>query len=233
MPKVIIITGSRKGIGRLLAESFLNEGYIVAGCSRGEADIHHSGYFHYRMDVAEENSVVHMVREVEKNHGAIDVLINNAGIASMNLLTLTPHRTAENIINTNFMGTFLFTREAGKRMMKKKSGRIINFTTVAVPFHLEGESIYAASKSAVEEFTKISAKELGPFGITVNAIGPTPIRTDLIKNISEDKINAVVARQAIKRLGVIEDVMNLVRFFISESSAFVTGQIIYLGGVHP
>ena len=115
--------------------------------------------------------------------------------------------------------------------MKQKFGRIVNFTTVAAAFKLEGEAIYAASKAAVENLTQTVAKELAAYGITVNAIGPTPVATDLIKTVPEEKIRDLLNRQAIKRFGRIEDICAVVDFFIDKKSEFVTGQIIYLGGV--
>jgi len=143
---------------------------------------------------------------------------------------LTPGATAERIFRTNFLGTFLLCREAAKLMMKQKSGRIVNFSTIAVPMDLEGESIYAASKSAVETFTRIFAREVGPMGITVNAVGPTPIETDLIRSVPQDKIRAILDRLAISRLGSFDDVANVIDFFTDPASEYITGQVIYLGG---
>ncbi len=230
MPKVCLITGASRGIGRFLAESLLERNFLVAGCSRGESSLCRDGYLHCAVDVTEEKGVVSMVRHVEKKWGGIDVLINNAGVAGMGPMSLIPEPAARKIFLTNFLGTFLFTREAGKGMIRKKRGRIVNFTSVAVPFHLEGEAIYASSKSAIEEFTRISARELGPFGITVNALGPGPVQTDLIRGVAEDKIRGVISRQAIRRMGEMRDILNVVQFFISDQSDFITGQCLYLGG---
>jgi 3-oxoacyl-[acyl-carrier protein] reductase len=149
----------------------------------------------------------------------------------MNHSLLTPLKTINLLLNTNFIGTFLFCREAAKLMKSKKFGRIINFTTVAVPLKLEGEAVYAASKSAINTLTQILAFEFAEFGITVNAIGPTPIKTDLIKNVPEEKIKKILNRQAIKRFGEFIDIINLIDFFIKPESNFITGQIIYLGGI--
>ncbi len=231
MAKVILISGTRKGIGRYLAEYYLAKGFTVAGCSRRETDLQHAAYSHYRLDVADEDAVVKMVREVSKKYGSIDVLINNAGIAMMNHFLLTPMKKMDEITRTNYYGTFLLTREVAKKMMLRKSGRIINFSSVAVPLALEGEAVYASMKSAIETFTKISAKELGEYNITVNAVAPTPVETDLIKNVPADKIAALLQKQAIKRLAVYEDISNVSDFFIDDKSSFITGQIIYLGGV--
>jgi 3-oxoacyl-[acyl-carrier protein] reductase len=232
MNRVFIVTGTRKGIGKELAEYYLNKGNIVVGCSRGESSIEHKNYRHFCLDVSDEETVIDMIRKTKKEFGKIDVLLNNAGIASMNHILTTPYHTVKNIFYTNFFGSFLFIREVAKVMMKQKQGRIVNFTTVATPLRLEGEAIYAASKAAIVNLTEITAKELAKFNITVNAIGPTPIQTDLIKNVPKDKIQDLLNKQAIKRFGEFEDVVNVIDFFIDERSDFITGQIIYLGGVN-
>ncbi|WP_188015442.1 SDR family NAD(P)-dependent oxidoreductase [Vibrio harveyi] len=231
MPLNIVITGSRKGLGKALAEHYLAQGHTVIGCSRQESSIEHDNYHHFELDVTDEKAVVSMVRSVRKQFRTVDVLVNNAGMAAMNHFLTTPLSSAEKVMATNVFGTFLFSREIAKLMMKQKSGSIVNYSTVAVPLDLEGEAIYAASKAAVESLTKISAKELSRYGIRVNAVGPTPVPTDLIKAVPKQKIEELIASQAIKRLGKEEDVINVVDFFISPRSEFVTGQVIYLGGV--
>jgi 3-oxoacyl-[acyl-carrier protein] reductase len=231
MSGVLLITGTRKGLGRHLADHYLAQGWRVAGCSRGEATVQHANYTHFQLDVANEPAVVAMVHAVVEQHGQIDALINNAGIASMNHLLLTPQSSARSVLDVNFLGTFLFLREAAKAMVRQKKGRIVNFSTVAVPLQLEGEAIYAASKAAVETLTRTAAREFGAFGITVNAIGPTPVPTDLIKTVPKPKLDALVARQAIRRFGEPRDVINVVDFFLRPESDFITGQIVYLGGV--
>lgn len=232
MAKAIIVTGTSKGIGKELCERYLKEGYLVAGCARSQSKIVHENYRHFSLDVSDETAVVAMIREVKREFGRIDALINNAGIASMNHFLTTPFDSVKKVFETNFFGTFLFSREVGKVMMKQKYGRIVNYTTVASALRLEGEAIYAASKSAIENLTQTLSKELAPFNITVNALGPTPIKTDLIKAVPQDKINALLERQAIKRFGNFGDIKNAVDFFIDEKSDFITGQILYLGGVH-
>jgi 3-oxoacyl-[acyl-carrier protein] reductase len=230
--RIILITGTSRGIGLGMAEYFLSQGDTVCGCSRGASSPTHPNYLHFTLDVSDEKAVVAMVRAVIRRHGRVDVLLNNAGIAAMNHALLTPASTARDIFATNFHGTFLFCREAGKAMVRQKSGRIVNFATVATPLRLEGESLYAASKAAVASFTQVLARELGPSGVTVNAIGPTPVPTDLVKNVPPAKMEALLARQAIRRFGTIGDVLNAVEFFLSPRSEFITGQILYLGGVN-
>jgi 3-oxoacyl-[acyl-carrier protein] reductase len=228
---VILITGTSRGIGLGLAKHYLKLGHAVCGCSRAATSISDASYTHFKLDVSNEPAVVAMVRSVARSHGRIDLLINNAGTASMNHALLSTGATARSIFATNFQGTFLFCREVSKVMVRKKMGRIVNFTTVAAPLRLEGESLYAASKAAVESFTQILARELGPTGVTVNAIGPTPMPTDMVKSVSKAKMDALLSRQAIAVYGSLGDVINVIDFFASPQSSFVTGQVIYLGGV--
>ncbi len=229
--RVILITGTRKGIGRYLVEYYLEKGFRVIGCSRKPVDWNFEDYRHFCLDVSDEAKVKQMFTEVRKTYNGVDVLINNAGIASMNHTLLTPLKTVQNILNTNIVGTFLFCREAAKLMQKKLSGRIVNFTTVAVPLKLEGESIYAASKAAIISFTEILAKELASYNITVNAVGPSPVRTDLIRSISEKKIDSLLNRQAIRRFTEFKDIANVIDFFIQPESDFITGQVLFMGGI--
>ncbi len=231
MSDVLIITGARKGIGRFLAEYYIAQGYQVIGCSRQGLDESLDGYEHFELDVANEHDVQAMIWNITKKYGKIDVLINNAGIATMNHFLLTPKTSIEKVFSTNVFGTFLFAREVAKTMVTHKSGRIVNFATVATPLKLEGEAVYAASKAAVCSLTQILAHELAPHNITVNAVGPTPVPTDLIKNVPKAKMDALLNRQALKRFGTNEDIANVIDFFIRKESQFITGQTIYLGGV--
>lgn len=231
MNRVIIITGTRKGIGRYLAEQYLDEGDKVYGCSRRNTDLEHPNYSHTNLDVSSEEDVMAFVRNVYKENKHIDVLINNAGCAAMNHFLLTPYSTAQRVFNTNFMGTFLMCREVAKYMVKAKTGRIVNYSTVAVALNLHGELVYSASKAAVEQLTRVLADEIGESGITVNAVGPTPIDTDLIKNVPEEKLQDLLSHQCIKRFGKFEDVKNVIDFFLRPESDFITAQTIYLGGV--
>ena len=227
----MLITGARKGIGRHLAEHYLSQGYSVVGCSRKTSTLNHDRYAHFQLDVADEHGVKQMFTEIAATHDRLDILINNAGIASMNHVLLTSAAKAREIIDTNFIGTFLMCREAARLMKRNQFGRIVNFASVATPLKLEGEAVYAASKAAVISFTQVAAKELASLGITVNAIGPTPIDTDLIKSVPREKLDQLVSLQAIKRRGTFDDVTNLVDFLIRRESDFITGQVIFLGGV--
>lgn len=227
---VAVITGARKGIGRRLAEHYLGKGWRVFGCSRSPAELSCSGYVHVCCDVASEYEVRELFATVRREAGRLDALINNAGSAAMNHALLTPASVMESLVRTNYLGTFLCCRDAA-RLMQKTGGRIVNLTTVAVALSLEGEAAYAASKGAVETLTRVLAREFAAYGITVNAVGPTPVATDLIAKVPAEKIQRIVERQAIGRMGTCDDVINVMDFFLSPASSFVTGQVLYLGGV--
>jgi 3-oxoacyl-[acyl-carrier protein] reductase len=228
---VTLITGTRKGLGRSLAEHYLAAGHHVVGCSRKPAEWDQDRYHHVLADVADESDVRALLREVRRRHGRLDHAIANAGVASMNHSLLTPAATIERLLATNVTGTFLLAREAAKLMRPAGFGRIVTLSTVALPLRLEGEAAYVASKAAVVGLTQVLAREFADFGITVNAVGPTPIDTDLIAAVPADKIDALVARQAIRRRGTPADLANVIDFFLRRESGFVTGQCIYLGGV--
>lgn len=228
---ITVITGTRTGIGRYLAEHYLDHGHLVVGCSRSEADLDHERYRHHLLDVADEAAVMQLFHRLRDAFGRVDNLVNNAGVAAMNHALLTPKDSLERVLNTNLVGTFLCSREAAKLMRLGRYGRIVNFVTVALPLKLEGEAAYVASKAGVLGLTQVMARELAGFGITVNAVGPTPVDTDLIRAIPQPKIDALLAKQAVQRLGTFEDVSNVVDFFLQEQSSMVTGQCIYLGGV--
>lgn len=229
-PPLALVTGSSKGIGKHVARHLVERGYRVVGCSRQPADWTLEGYEHQIADVTDEARVIELLAGVRRGHGAPAVLVNNAGVAAMNPVLLTPGAAVDRIFRTNFLGTVLVSRESAKLMMQQRFGRIINFSSIAVPMQLEGEAVYAASKSAVETFTRVLARELGPLGITVNAIGLSPIDTDLTRGVPQEKIDSLVNRLAVKRRGTFEDVTNVIDFLVRPESSAVTGQTIYLGG---
>ncbi len=227
----MLITGTRKGIGRYLVDYYVAKGYRVVGVSRGCFSASINGYSHFEADISDESAMLEVFSSIRKQFGRLDVLLNNAGIGSMNHILLTPTSTIRSILETNVVGALICCREAAKLMKKGNFGRIVNFSSVATPLKLEGETIYAASKAAVDSFTQILARELGSYGITVNAVGPNPIKTDLVNTVPKAKIDELLSRQAIKRFGEFEDVSNVIDFFLRKESNFITGQIIFLGGI--
>lgn len=229
--RVMLVTGTSKGIGRHLAEYYLARGFIVIGCSRGESAIISQDYQHYCLDVDDENSVKLLFKDLNKNYGRLDFLLNNAGTASMNHSLLMPISSVRRILDTNIIGTFLFSREAAKLMKKNHFGRIVNFVTFAIPFRLEGEAIYAASKAAVVTLTQILSREYASYGITVNAVAPPAVQTDLIRGVDKKKLDALLKRQAINRYGTPDKVSSVIDFYLKAENDMVTGEVIYMGGI--
>jgi 3-oxoacyl-[acyl-carrier protein] reductase len=229
--RTMVVTGTRRGIGRYLAEYYSGRGFTVAGCSREPVDFELPSYHHFCLDVGDEQAVRKMFADLYKRFKKLDVLVNNAGVATMNHALLTPGSTVRQVLETNVLGTFLVCREGAKLLQRAPHARIVNLSSIAVPLYLEGEAIYAASKAAVETLTRVLARELAPLGITCNAVGPSPIETGMSLGVPKEKIERTLASLAIPRVGKVEDVANVIDFFIRPESDLITGQVIYLGGI--
>lgn len=228
--RAMLVTGTSRGLGQGLAEAYLTRGWWVFGCARSGAEIRHERYRHFELDVADEKAVVAMFSAIRKSGVPLEALVNNAGTASMNHVLTTPVGTMEKLWSVNVLGTMICCREGAKQMVLRRRGRIVNCGSVAVPWALEGESVYTATKAAVEAYTRVLARDLGEYGVTVNAVCPNPVRTDLIAGVPIEKMDRLVARQSIKRYGTLEDVLAVVDFFLDPRSGFITGQTLYLGG---
>jgi 3-oxoacyl-[acyl-carrier protein] reductase len=210
--QVAVVTGASRGLGRFLAEYLCDHGSTVIGLSRTLPD-GQIRFRHIPLDVTDEAAVATVIAAIAREYQRIDVVINNAGIAAMNHSLLTPVASVERLLRTNFVGAFLVCREAARVMQRRRYGRIVNVSTVAVAMKLAGESAYAASKSALTTWTQIFAREIADFGITVNVVAPGPMETDLIRNVPRAAIDALVARMPIQRLRRFEDVANVGEFF--------------------
>lgn len=228
--KVMVVTGTSKGIGYGIAQHFLEQGFLVAGCSRGPATIEHEGYSHSQIDVADEQQVRGWVRAIKKRWQRIDLLVCNAGHAPANLLmTMTSGAVLTDLLQVNVAGTFYVCREVSKAMLLQRFGAIVTVSSMAVGLHEEGTSAYSASKSAIVEMTKIMAKELAPAGITCNVVAPSILRTDAVAELGEAIIERAVGRLTVKRMVSVEEVCNVVSFFASPQSGCITGQVIHMG----
>lgn len=231
--KVVVVTGTSKGIGKGVAEHFLNKGYVVYGCSRGESAISLENYYHDRVDVKDEDAVRSWVRKIVKQSKRIDILMCNAGYAPANLLaTMTTGKVLDEVMRTNVLGTYFLCREVAKTMMKQKWGRIITVSSMAASLHLEGTSAYATSKSAIVEFTKILAKELAAFNVTCNVIAPSMYMTDGVNALQDKVIERALQSLTIKRTLELKELLHVIEFYASENSGAITGQVISLGLVN-
>ena len=227
---VMVITGTRTGLGRGMAEHFVKNGYSVAGCSRGAPTLEMEGYQHAQVDVCDENQVRKWIRSLQNAYRRIDVVVCNAGLAPAALLmTMTPGEVLEPLLRTNVTGTYYVCREVAKVMMMQRFGRIITMSSMAVGLHEEGTSAYSASKGAGVEMTKILAKELAPLGVTCNVIAPSMFITDAVKALGEIVVARALEKLTIKRTLTIEEVCNVISFFAAPGSACITGQIIHMG----
>ena len=227
----VLVSGTSRGLGRAIAEHLLGRDYLVYGFSRGDASLEHPNYRHACVDIAAPEQLSEYLLGLRKSTKRLDAVVNNAGIASMNAFALSPIESSRRIFDVNVQGTIQICQKTLGMLRKSPHPRIVNMTTVAVPLLLEGESLYAASKSAVETLTKIVAKEYGQFGITCNAIGPSPIATNLIRGVPQKKIDELIRQQAIKSMATPEDVINILDFFLKPESDMITGQVLYLGGI--
>jgi 3-oxoacyl-[acyl-carrier protein] reductase len=226
----VLVTGTTRGLGRYLAEHYLRLGNLVTGCARGAASFADEGYVHHQLDVTDDSAVQRLMEDLRTRWGGLDVLINSAGVASMNAFALTPIPSVRRVMETNFIAAAALTHGAIRLLRRSSAGRIVNLTTVAVPLRLEGEAAYAASKAALEMFTRVLAKEIGPMGITCNAVGPSVIRTALTAGVPAEKLDRLIRAQSIGREATPADVANVIDFFLRPESGLITGQVLYLGG---
>jgi 3-oxoacyl-[acyl-carrier protein] reductase len=230
---VILITGTRTGIGHALATHLLQRGHQIVGCSRRPAAIDHPNYSHHVVDVTDAQGIKSMCRQVRAQFGYLDALINNAGTSNMNHFRLTPETVARSVFDVNFFAVLNCCRESVKllRRSSEPSPAIVNVSSVAVPWALEGQLVYSASKSAVDQLTRVMSKELAESNIRVNGIGLPAVRTRLTRTVPEATIDELVQRQTIKRMCTTEDIVGPIDFLISVQSSFITGETIFLGGV--
>ncbi|HEY8165211.1 MAG TPA: SDR family oxidoreductase [Gemmatimonadaceae bacterium] len=225
--ETVIVTGASKGLGRHCAVRLHERGYRVVGLSRTRGE---DAPFDLReADVTDAESIARALSDLRRD-SSVFALVNAAGIASMNLVVTTPAETVRRIIDTNLIGTILCCQAVAPALIKRKAGRIINFSTLGVPLAIKGEAVYIASKAGVEAFTRVFAREMAPHGVTVNAIAPGPIDTDLLAKVPRSNIDDVVNRQIIPKQAVPEDVWNILSLLLSPESSMVSGQTIHVGG---
>lgn len=228
--KVIVITGTSRGIGLGMVKYFLSQGHIVVGCGRSKIKNNLENYFYSEIDITDEKQVCKWIKKIQRTHNRIDVLVSNAGLVKSSLLmTVTPTSILSSFIETHILGTYIVCREVSKVMIRQKYGRIITISSLSVPLLLRGTSAYTATKSAIVDMTKVLAKELAPTGVTCNVINPGLIETGVTKNFSNAWKEMLLNKQTIKSTHSIEELCNIIDFFIGNRSSCVTGQVISMG----
>lgn len=225
---MIVVTGASSGIGKAICERLISKKLKIIGVSR---NIDKVKFKSFKCNVSSYSDVKNLVKFLKSKKIKVDGLINAAGIASMNLAVTTPKKVVEEIINVNLIGSIYLSQLLLPLMIRNKKGSIINFSTIAVNMALKGESIYIASKAGVEGFSRSLAREVSDFNIKVNCIAPGPIKTNLLKRISDNQINKIVSSQLIKKNFTTNDVCDVVEMLLDKKSESLTGQVFHIGGV--
>ena len=232
--KVALITGASKGIGKACAIRLAKDGYSssddAAKQTLEQIEANGGQGMVYKADVSKLAEVKQMVRDVFKAYGRIDVLVNNAGIVRDEYLLMINPETLDKCIDLNVKGYFYAAQQVALKMFKQKSGVIVNMSSVSSKFALAGQSVYSATKGAVNSLTQTLAKELGGYGIRVNAVAPGFIATEMIDAIPEEKRSAYLEKIPLKRFGTADEVANMVSALVSDQFAYVTGQVFVLDG---
>ncbi len=232
-----VVTGGSRGIGRASAEAFAEGGARVAVVARnGErasaaaAELPGEGHAGYACDVADPAQVQEAVKRIEDELGPVDILVNNAGITRDNILVRMKDEEFDEVIAANLKGAFNFTRAVSRGMMKRRSGAILNITSVVGLIGNAGQANYAASKAGLVGLTKSVARELASRGVRCNAIAPGFIRTDMTAELSEAQVAALRDRIPLGELGEAVDIAGAARFLVGPGARYITGQVLAVDG---
>ena len=227
---VLIITGTSSGLGKDLAKYFLKKKYIVCGCSRSKGKINSKNYFHSILDIQNEEEVKKWIDNIYSKYKKIDFLINNAAIIPASFPVLLNNSNLVNkVFNTNVTAPINLMNEVAKKMLKRKFGRIINFSSMAAGILEEGTSLYASSKKSLEFYSKIFAKELSRENITCNTIAPSMYESPSFRELGDIVINNAKKKLQVKRKLKINEISDLIEFLFKKESEVINGQTIYLG----
>ena len=234
--QIALITGASRGIGRAIAERLADDGFFVIGTATSDAGAESiSAYLGENgkgmmLDVADSESVATVIKTINDDFGAPTVLVNNAGITRDNLLMRMKDEEWDDIINTNLTSVFRMSKAVLRGMMKVKTGRIINISSVVGSTGNAGQANYAAAKGGMIGFTKSMAKEVGSRNITVNTVAPGFIDTDMTRELNDDVKNALLSSIPLSRLGEAKEIAHAVAFLASAGASYITGETLHVNG---
>ena len=237
--KLVLVTGATRGIGKAIALTLGAAGATVIGTATSElgaeniskvfTDKKISGKG-MKLDVTDNEQVSNLVKNIGEDFGSVDILVNNAGITKDNILLRMKEDEWEDIINTNLSSIYKMSKSVLRGMIKKRSGRIISITSVVGAMGNAGQSNYGAAKAGIIGFTKSLAREVGVRGVTVNAIAPGFIETDMTDSLPDDQKEALAAQIPMGRLGTPNEIAQAVLFLADEGGSYITGQTIHVNG---
>ncbi len=234
--KIALVTGASRGIGRAIAEQLMADGFFVVGTATSDVGADSiSAYLgeHGKgltLNVAVADSIAEIIKKISEDYAAPAVLVNNAGITRDNLLLRMKDEEWTDIINTNLTSIFRMSKAVLRGMIKAKSGRIINISSVVGATGNAGQTNYAASKAGMVGFAKSMAKEVGSRNITINTVAPGFIDTDMTKALAEEQKNTLVSSIALGRLGDPKEIAHAVSFLASEDASYITGETLHVNG---
>jgi 3-oxoacyl-[acyl-carrier protein] reductase len=234
--QIALVTGASRGIGRAIAERLADDGFFVVGTATSDTGADSiSDYLGengkgIKLDVVDAESIAEVIKTVNDEFGAPTVLVNNAGITRDNLLMRMKDDEWDDIINTNLTSVFRMSKAVLRGMMKAKTGRIINISSVVGFTGNAGQANYAAAKAGMVGFAKSMAKEVGSRNITVNTVAPGFIDTDMTKELSDDIKKALLASIPLSRLGEAKEIAHTVAFLASEGAGYITGETLHVNG---
>ena len=234
--RVALVTGASRGIGRAIAARLLQDGYLVVGTATSDegaerinADLGDAGAgIVLRVDT--DDAAEQGIGNLQERFGAPSVLVNNAGITRDNLLMRMTAVQWSSVVEANLSGLYRVTRPLLRGMMRQRYGRIVNLSSVVARMGNPGQTNYAATKAGIEGFTRALAQEVGSRGITVNAVAPGFIDTDMTRDLSEEQRLGLVERTAVRRMGSVEDVAAAVAFLASDAAGYITGEVLHVNG---
>ena len=237
--KIVLVTGATRGIGKATALTLGSAGATVIGTATTEVGADNISKFFadnkisgkgMKLDVTDNEQVSNLVKNIGEDFGPVDVLVNNAGITRDNILLRMKEDEWEDIINTNLSSLYKMSKSVLRGMIKKRSGRIISITSVVGAMGNAGQSNYAAAKAGMIGFTKSLAREVGVRGITVNAVAPGFIETDMTSNLPDEQKEALASQIPMGRLGTPDEVANAVLFLAGDGGSYITGQTLHVNG---